>query len=66
VNGDEPLSFLTYPFTHHRVHLSVYRAPAPPQLAPNEQWFLSAELADIALTAPHRRAIEHLMKNLAA
>jgi A/G-specific adenine glycosylase len=66
VNGDEPLSFLTYPFTHHRVHLSIYRAPAPPQLAPNEQWFLSAELADIALTAPHRRAIEHLLKNLAA
>ncbi|MGB8168728.1 MAG: A/G-specific adenine glycosylase [Chthoniobacteraceae bacterium] len=66
VNGDEPLSFLTYPFTHHRVHLSIYRASAPPQLAPNEQWFLSAELADIALTAPHRRAIEHLMKHLAA
>jgi A/G-specific adenine glycosylase len=66
VNGDEPLSFLTYPFTHHRVHLSIYRAPAPTRLAPNEQWFLSAELADIALTAPHRRAIEHLMKSLAA
>jgi A/G-specific adenine glycosylase len=62
VNGDEPLSFLTYPFTHHRVELSIYRAPAPPRLAPNEQWFLSAELADIALTAPHRRAIEHLLR----
>ena len=62
-NGDEPLSFLTYPFTHHRVHLSVFRASAPQRLAPNEQWFLSAELADIALTAPHRRAIEHLLKS---
>jgi A/G-specific adenine glycosylase len=62
IEGDEPLTFLTYPFTHHRVSLSVYRAEAPAQLAPNEQWFLAAELRDVALTAPHRRAIEHLLK----
>ncbi len=61
--GAEPLTFLTYPFTHHRVHLSVFPAATPQRLAPNEQWFLSAELADIALTAPHRRAIEHLLKS---
>ena len=65
-SGVEPLTFLTYPFTHHRVHLSVFPATAPQRLAPNEQWFLSAELADIALTAPHRRAIEHLLKSLVA
>lgn len=63
VNGHEPLTFLTYPFTHHRVHLSVYEAPVPRELAPHEQWFLAAELADVALTAPHRRAIELLLKN---
>jgi A/G-specific adenine glycosylase len=56
----KPLTFLTYPFTHHRVHLSVFAASAPTPLAPNQQWFLLAELADVALTAPHRRAIEHL------
>jgi len=64
VNGHEPLTFLTYPFTHHRVHLSIFRAPAPPRLAPNEQWFLTAELADIALAAPHRRAIEQMLSKL--
>ena len=61
VNGHEPISFLTYPFTHHRVQLSIYRGAAPERLAPNEQWFLTAELSDVALTAPHRRAIEHLL-----
>ncbi len=64
INGHEPVTFLTYPFTHHRVQLSVYHSPAPHRLAPNEQWFLSAELADIALAAPHRRAIEQVFKAL--
>lgn len=64
VNGHEPLTFLTYPFTHHRVHLSVYPSAAPEQRLANEQWFLLAELRDIALAAPHRRAIEHLLKSL--
>ncbi len=62
VNGHEPLTFLTYPFTHHRVHLSVFTAPVPHHRAANEQWFLLAELTDVALAAPHRRAIEHLLK----
>lgn len=62
----EPLTFLTYPFTHHRVKLSVFTGKAPARLAPNQQWFLLAELADAALTSPHRRAIEHLAKALAA
>ena len=62
VNGHEPLTFLTYPFTHHRVQLSVYRDAAPERLAANEQWFLLAELSDVALAAPHRRAIDHLLR----
>lgn len=62
VNGHAPLSFLTYPFTHHRVQLSIYRGSPPERLAPNEQWFLTAELSDVAVTAPHRRAIEHLLR----
>lgn len=65
VNGHEPLTFLTYPFTHHRVQLSVFEVPVPPERAANEQWFLLAELRDIALAAPHRRVIEHLLKTRA-
>ena len=57
----EPLTFLTYPFTHHRVSLSVFDFPAPRRLEGNQQWFLLAELAHVALAAPHRRAIEGVL-----
>jgi A/G-specific adenine glycosylase len=58
----EPVITLTYPFTHHRVDLSVYSAPSPIQIAPPLHWFLLAELADVALAAPHRRAIEEMKR----
>ncbi len=58
----EPLTFLTYPFTHHRVSLSVFGFPAPRRLEGTQQWFLLAELADVALAAPHRRAIEGVLR----
>lgn len=57
-----PLTALTYPFTHHRVSLSVFAAPPPPRIAPPLQWFLLAELRDIAIAAPHRRAVETLQR----
>ncbi|HEV7866604.1 MAG TPA: A/G-specific adenine glycosylase [Chthoniobacteraceae bacterium] len=60
-NGDTPLTFLTYPFTHHRVALSVFPARPPAPLAAHQQWFLLAELSNVALTAPHRRAISALV-----
>ena len=58
---DEPLTFLTYPFTHHRVQLSVFSAAKPAKLEENQQWFLRAELTDVPLAAPHRRAIDGLL-----
>jgi A/G-specific adenine glycosylase len=59
---DPEVALLTfaYPFTHHRVQLSVFTAPPPARLAPYQQWFLLAELRDVALAAPHRRAIDAL------
>ena len=57
----EPLTSLTYLFTHHRVTLSVFDIPTPRHLVENQQWFLLAELAHVALAAPHRRAIESLV-----
>jgi A/G-specific adenine glycosylase len=50
------LSF-EYPFTNHRVTLSVYAARASGQLSAGQQWQALAEIDKIALAAPHRRAI---------
>ena len=61
--GAEPLTFLTYPFTHHRVQLSIFAAPTPHRIAPPLHWFLLAELDDVALAAPHRRVIEALRRD---
>ena len=49
-----------YPFTHHRVTLSVYasRAQAAPTAA--QQWVSLAEIDRIARASPHRRAIKRL------
>ena len=56
----EPLLTLDYPFTHHRVTLNVFAQPAPSPLGENHEWHPLSTLASLALTAPHRRAIEQL------
>jgi A/G-specific adenine glycosylase len=53
------LSF-DYPFTHHRVTLSVFTVSEPPTLSPGQQWIPFSEMSAIALAAPHRRAIQRL------
>jgi A/G-specific adenine glycosylase len=53
------LSF-DYPFTHHRVTLSVFTASKPPVLSPSQQWIPLSEVSAIALASPHRRAIQRL------
>ncbi|MEO6740882.1 MAG: A/G-specific adenine glycosylase [Chthoniobacteraceae bacterium] len=55
-----PLLTLDYPFTHHRVTLSVFAQPVPSPLAENRAWHPLDLLAEVPLTAPHRRAIEKL------
>ncbi|MEO6785711.1 MAG: hypothetical protein ABI318_06220, partial [Chthoniobacteraceae bacterium] len=54
------LHTLEYPFTHHRVTLSVFAQPAPTPLREHLAWHPLASLAEVPLAAPHRRAIEHL------
>ena len=50
-----------YPFTHHRVTLSVYRSRASADpISPDQQWIALNEIDTIALAAPHRRAIQRL------
>jgi A/G-specific adenine glycosylase len=56
-----PLYESVFPFTHHRVTLSVHRRPAPKRIAPGQQWFGSIE--EVAMPSPHRRAIDALKWN---
>ncbi|HEY2680148.1 MAG TPA: A/G-specific adenine glycosylase [Candidatus Udaeobacter sp.] len=53
-----PVYESVFPFTHHRVTLSVYRRSAPKRIAPGQEWFGSIE--EVAMPSPHRRAIDAL------
>jgi A/G-specific adenine glycosylase len=55
-----PLLQFTYPFTHHRVTLSIFSEPSPEATAPLQCWFKIKEIDNIAIAAPHRRAIMQL------
>ena len=54
------LSF-DYPFTHHRVTLSVFAPARVPKLSANQHWHALAEVEAVALAAPHKRAIRRLI-----
>ena len=56
-----PLTALSYPFTHHRVSLSVFPGTTPLFLAENQRWIPFAELETLPMTAPHRRALNKLL-----
>lgn len=45
---------LTYPFTHHRVRLSIFKAPAKP-ISEHQQWHPLDQLP--AMPSPHLRAL---------
>ena len=51
---------LDYPFTHHRVTLSVFAAAAPEKIAAHHRWVALDAIETIALAAPHKRAILRL------
>jgi len=53
-----PIYESVFPFTHHRVTLSVYRRSAPKRIASGQEWFGSIE--EVAMPSPHRRAIDAL------
>jgi A/G-specific adenine glycosylase len=60
--GRGPLYKSTFPFTHHRITLVVYRRPAPRGIAAAQQWFKSID--HIAMPSPHRRAANALVGKL--
>lgn len=49
---------LEYPFTHHRVTLSVFSQAAPKRAGAGQRWFSLDALP--AMPNPHRRAVEKL------
>ena len=55
---------LEYPFTHHRVTLSVYTGPAPRALGAEQRWFDLKNIADAPMPSPHRRAVRRLISSL--
>lgn len=60
VPAQEPLLRLDFPFTHHRVTLSVFDTePTLPN--DNLRWFPRAQLAVLPLPSPHRRALDRLL-----
>ncbi len=61
-----PLARVTFPFTHHRVTLEVFKTTAPQPLKGNQSWFPVAALEKIAMPSPHRRALEELIPKLCA
>lgn len=60
--GSRLLLALEYPFTHHRVTLSVFTGMAPASMLETVQkWVPLEDIDTIALAAPHRRAIKRLV-----
>ena len=60
--GTEPLTRLTYPFTHHQVTLRVYHDSPPRAPAEHHAWHLLESLESVAMAAPHRRVVRELLR----
>ncbi len=56
-----PELVIEYPFTHHKVTLSVYRRRPPRGLRAGLAWHAIAALAEVPLAAAHRRALTRLL-----
>lgn len=59
--GKDPLYEASYPFTNHRVNLTVFRGRDGDETWPASRWIALAELEALPITAPHRRAIRALL-----
>lgn len=57
--GKKPVYESVFPFTHHRVTLSVYHCPAPKRIGLRQKWLESIE--HVAMPSPHRRAVDALL-----
>lgn len=51
---------LEYPITHHRVTLKIFKQHPPKKLSINQSWHEIDLIENIAMPAPHRRAMRQL------
>jgi A/G-specific adenine glycosylase len=56
-----PVARITFPFTHHRVTLEVFRAHAPRTRTEKRQWFEIGTVDQVAMPSPHRRVLRKLL-----
>jgi A/G-specific adenine glycosylase len=56
-----PLLRLDFPFTHHRITLSVFARPQPKSPNERQRWFSVRALPALPLPSPHRRALAQLL-----
>jgi A/G-specific adenine glycosylase len=61
--GQAPLQISEFPFTHHRITLAVFAASQSPRVHKSRHWFPIRELHTVPMPSPHRRALDHLLKN---
>jgi len=59
--GDSPLLQLDFPFTHHRITLSVFAQRETSLPNDRQRWFPLHALEGLPLPSPHRRALAHLL-----
>ncbi|HEX4629868.1 MAG TPA: hypothetical protein VH188_02795 [Chthoniobacterales bacterium] len=59
--GAQSLHRADFPFTHHRIRLSVYPFLSDRKTARSGRWFPVRDLASIPLPSPHRRALSKIL-----
>jgi A/G-specific adenine glycosylase len=57
----KPAHCSEFPFTHHRITLSIFRRPRPRRTPRGLRWFAIRDLPSIPVPSPHRRALTHLL-----
>ena len=56
-----PLLQLDFPFTHHRITLTVFAQPEPKLPNERQKWFSLRALGALPVASPHRRALAQLL-----
>ena len=59
--ASQPVHRLEFPFTHHRITLSVYAHQSAAPGSPSRNWFPITKLSSIPIPSPHRRALNKLL-----
>jgi A/G-specific adenine glycosylase len=61
IPAGKPIFVTEYPFTHHKVTLSVYRGRPSRNAKPGCEWHAVSAIETVPMAAAHRRALAHLL-----